>query len=61
MEGPDLLHAVWELERKAHFDVAIAKGVSDFGDGHQRDNKDTRQRVATQNAAQVALKLLAAY
>jgi nucleoside phosphorylase len=61
MEGPDLLHAVWELTRTVHFDVAIAKGVSDFGDGQQRDNKDIRQRTATQNAAQVALKLLSAY
>jgi nucleoside phosphorylase len=61
MEAPDLLQAVWELERTMHFDVAVAKGVSDFGDGKQRDDKDARQRLATRNAAQVALKLLSSY
>jgi nucleoside phosphorylase len=61
MEGPDLLHAVWELARTVQFDVTVAKGVSDFGDGQQRENKEARQRTATRNAAQVALKLLSAY
>jgi hypothetical protein len=41
MEAPDLLQAVWELERTMQFDVAVAKGVSDFGDGKQRDDKDS--------------------
>ena len=61
MEGHGLLHAVWELERTMHFAVAVAKGVSDFGDGKLRDGKEDRQRLATQNAARVALKLLSAY
>jgi nucleoside phosphorylase len=61
MEAPDLLHAVWELERTVRFAVGIAKGVSDFGDGKLRDGKEARQRAATRNAAHVALKLLEAY
>ncbi len=61
MEGPDLLHAVWELTRTMHFDVAVAKGVSDFGDGKLRDGKEARQRLAIQNATHVALKLLSTY
>lgn len=61
MEAPDLLHAAWELGRTMQLNVAVAKGVSDFGDGKLRADKENRQRIATQNAAQVALKLLAAF
>ncbi|WP_433926336.1 HEAT repeat domain-containing protein [Sorangium cellulosum] len=61
MEGHGLLHAVWELQRTIHFDVAIAKGVSDFGDGKQQHDKESRQRIATRNAAHVAMKLLSVY
>jgi HEAT repeat protein/nucleoside phosphorylase len=61
MEGHGMLHAVWELQRNTHFEAGITKGVADFGDGEQQHDKDARQRVATRNAAQVALKLLAEY
>ncbi len=61
MEAPDLLHAVWELERSKSVSVAIVKGVSDFGDGKMRDGKELRQRTATQNASRVVLKLLSEY
>ncbi len=61
MEAPDLLHAVWELGRTMQLNVAVAKGVSDFGDGKLRTDKEARQRLATQNAARVALKMLAAF
>jgi nucleoside phosphorylase len=61
MEGHGLLHAVWELQRVDRFEVAIVKGVADFGDGHQRNDKETRQRLATSNATRVALELLSAY
>jgi hypothetical protein len=61
MEGQGILHAVWELQRTMRFEAGIAKGVADFGDGKQRDNKEERQRAATRNAAGVALTLLSAY
>ncbi len=61
MEGVGLLHAAWELLRTNTFEVALVKGVADYGDGKQRDNKAERQRRATQNALAVALSLLTHY
>ena len=61
MEGVGLLHAALELQCTHPADFGLVKGVADYGDGHQRDNKDVRQRTATQNAIAVALSLLSEY
>lgn len=62
MEGHGMLHALWELQRNnPSIQASMIKGVSDFGDGLMRENKEARQVVATRRAVQLALEILRQY
>lgn len=62
MEGQGMLHALWELQRSnAAVQACVLKGVSDFGDGQMRANKEERQIAATRRAVQLALEILRRY
>lgn len=62
MEGQGMLHALWELQREnVNVQASILKGVSDFGDGSMRQDKEERQMAATRRAVRLGLEILRRY
>lgn len=62
MEGPGMLHGLWELQRSnIAIQAAMIKGVSDFGNGQMQQNKEERQVAATRRAVRLALEILRGY
>lgn len=61
MEGPGLMHALWERASGERIECGVIKSISDLGDPDMQKDKEAKQRRAARSAVRVALACLAAW